>query len=176
MHLMARFGEVIAEDLGTVPGYLRPSLERSGIAGYRVLRWEKDEDKYRDPGEWPEISAAANSTHDTDTTAAWWDSLSPDDRKQLQTIPALASIDPNAPFGPPIRDAILRALYGSRSTLTLVPLEDLLGGKARVNDPSASEGNWTYRVRQTVDDLSKDGDTTKRLADLAAETGRTPAR
>src|SRR5206468_4211144 len=118
MHIMSRFGEVIAEDLGTLPPYLRPSLERTGIAGYRVLRWEKDQDKYRDPVSWPEISAATNATHDTDTTAEWWDKLTPDERKELQTIPALASIDPAAPFGPEVRDAILRALYGAKSTLT----------------------------------------------------------
>ncbi len=100
MHLMGRFGEVIAEDLGTVPGYLRPSLERSGIAGYRVLRWEKDQERYRDPASGRRSRPPTNATHDTDTTAAWWDGLSPDDRKQLQTIPALANLDPNAPFGP----------------------------------------------------------------------------
>ncbi|HXU64506.1 MAG TPA: 4-alpha-glucanotransferase, partial [Polyangia bacterium] len=176
MHIMGRFGEVIAEDLGTVPPFLRPSLERGGIAGYRVLRWEKDQEQYRNPNDWPEISIATNATHDTDTTAEWWDKLSPDERKALQSIPALANIDPNAGFGPPVRDAVLRALYGSKSTLTLVTLEDLLGGKARINDPSASAGsNWTYRSPKTIEELSRD-DTTKWLAQLAVETGRTPSR
>ena len=41
MRMMSRFGEVIAEDLGALPDYLRPSLERIGVAGYRVLRWEQ---------------------------------------------------------------------------------------------------------------------------------------
>ncbi|HVT06480.1 MAG TPA: 4-alpha-glucanotransferase [Polyangia bacterium] len=173
MHLMSRFGEVVAEDLGTLPPYLRPSLERIGIAGYRVLRWEKEQDHYRDPGSWPEISAATNATHDTDTTAEWWDKLTPDERKELQTIPALANIDPAAPFGPEVRDAILRALYGSKSTLTLVTLEDLMGGRGRINDPTVTDGsNWTYRAPRTTEELEKDGDTTQRLADLAAETGR----
>src|SRR5215471_16993716 len=35
-------GRVIAEDLGTVPDFVRASLRRLGIPGYRVLRWEKD--------------------------------------------------------------------------------------------------------------------------------------
>ncbi|HVR64648.1 MAG TPA: glycogen debranching protein GlgX, partial [Polyangia bacterium] len=42
MRLYRHFGEVVAEDLGSVPPYLRPSLERLGIPGYRVLRWEKE--------------------------------------------------------------------------------------------------------------------------------------
>jgi len=174
MRLMSRFGEVIAEDLGTVPPYLRPSLERIGIAGYRVLRWEKDGDKYRDPAGWPEISAATNATHDTDTTAEWWDNLKPEQRKELQTIPALAGVDTAAPFGPEVRDAVLRALYGAKSTLTLVTLEDLLGGRARINDPTAADGtNWTYRAPKTTDELANDTEMNQRLADLAADTGRT---
>jgi 4-alpha-glucanotransferase len=174
---MSRFGEVIAEDLGDVPPYLRPSLERIGIAGYRVLRWEKDGDKYRNPDDWPEISAATNATHDTDTTADWWDGLKPEQRKQLQTIPALAGLDPEAPFGPPVRDAILRALYGARSTVTLVMFEDLLGGRGRINDPGKNEGtNWTYRASKTIEELEQDQEATQRLAALAAETGRTVTR
>jgi isoamylase len=177
MRTMSRFGEVIAEDLGTVPPYLRPSLERIGIAGYRVLRWEKDGDNYRDPAAWPEISAATNATHDTDTTAEWWDKLKPEERKELQTIPALASLDPEAEFGPPVRDAVLRALYGARSTLTLAMFEDLLGGRGRINDPTKNDGtNWTYRAPKTIEELDKDQETTRRLAELAAETGRTAGR
>jgi hypothetical protein len=67
---MMRWAEVIAEDLGTVPPFLRPSLETLGVPGYRVLRWEKDEQgAYRDPATWPEVSVCTNATHDTDTTA-----------------------------------------------------------------------------------------------------------
>ncbi|HXJ24028.1 MAG TPA: 4-alpha-glucanotransferase [Polyangia bacterium] len=181
MRIMSRFGEVIAEDLGAVPPYLRPSLERMGIAGYRVLRWEKEQDqdrtRFRDPASWPEISAATNATHDTDTTAAWWDKLKPEERKELQTVPALANLDPEAGFGPPVRDAILRALYGASSTLTLTMFEDLLGGFGRINDPGKNDGtNWTYRAPKTVDELDKDQEMTRRLAELSAETGRTVAR
>ena len=32
---------IIAEDLGTVPDFLRPSLARLGVAGCKVLRWER---------------------------------------------------------------------------------------------------------------------------------------
>ena len=50
MRLMGQWAEVVAEDLGAVPPFLRPSLERLRVPGYRVLRWEKDDDEYRDPG------------------------------------------------------------------------------------------------------------------------------
>ena len=45
----SRGARVIAEDLGTVPDFVRASLDRLGIPGYRVLRWEKDETVFRDP-------------------------------------------------------------------------------------------------------------------------------
>ena len=34
--------ELIAEDLGTVPDFLRASLARLGVPGCKVLRWERD--------------------------------------------------------------------------------------------------------------------------------------
>jgi 4-alpha-glucanotransferase len=58
LRLMRRWGEVVAEDLGSVPPFLRPALERSGVPGYRVLRWEKEGDAFRDPATWPNLSVA----------------------------------------------------------------------------------------------------------------------
>src|SRR5205814_9972975 len=87
MRLSRRWGEVVAEDLGIVPPFLRPSLERSGVPGYRVLRWEKEGDAYRDPAHWPALSVATNATHDTDTTADWYDHLSRDEREPLLALP-----------------------------------------------------------------------------------------
>src|SRR4029079_3846701 len=163
MRMMSRFGEVIAEDLGALPGYLRASLERIGVAGYRVLRWEREGENgqdFRDPASWPEISVATNATHDTDTTADWYDGLTPEERERLRRIPALAALDPSTPFGPAAPDALLRALYAAPSTLTLVPLEDLLGGRGRINDPGTAAGNWTYRAPATIDELAADEETT----------------
>ena len=34
-------GSLIGEDLGCVPDYVRPSLHRLGIAGYKVPSWEQ---------------------------------------------------------------------------------------------------------------------------------------
>ncbi len=176
LRTMSRFGEVIAEDLGAVPPYLRPSLERMGIAGYRVLRWERDQEEFRPPASWPEISAAANATHDTDTTAEWYDALSTEDRERLRKLPGLGELDPAKPFDDTVRDALLRALYASPSTLVLSTLEDLLGGRARINVPDSTEApNWTYRAPKTIEELEAD-EATARLAALAAETGRPPPK
>jgi 4-alpha-glucanotransferase len=174
VRVMMRWAEVIAEDLGTVPPFLRPSLETLGVPGYRVLRWEKDEAQgYRDPATWPEVSVCTNATHDTDTTAAWYDALSVDDRQELQSIPALASLDPAQGFNDNVRDLVLTALYDSPSRLVLVLLQDALGSRERINTPGTRDAaNWCYRMPMTVAELAANGDVARRLSELAARTGR----
>jgi isoamylase len=176
MRIMTRWAEVVAEDLGTVPHFLRPSLEKLGVAGYRVLRWEKDEDQYRDPASWPAVSTCTNATHDTDTTAEWYDALPLDERERLRKIPALATLDPDQPFDASTRDLFLQAIYGAPSTLALVLLQDALGTRDRINTPGTFDAsNWAYRMPMTVEALSADAETTQRLAELAMRTGRGPA-
>jgi 4-alpha-glucanotransferase len=175
MRLLRRWGEVVAEDLGSIPPFLRPSLDRSGVPGYRVLRWEKDGDVYRDPAGWPALSVATNSTHDTDATAEWYDHLSREEREKLLALPGLKGLDPAQGFDDRARDAILRALYASRSSLVLVTLPDALGRRERINVPgTVDESNWSYRMTPDVDQLTADKATTERLRSLALDTGREP--
>src|SRR5204863_6989708 len=65
--------EIIAEDLGTVPDFVRESLSRSGVPGFCVFRWERfwhrDNQPFRDPSEYPVVSVAASGTHDTEPMA-----------------------------------------------------------------------------------------------------------
>src|SRR4029079_2982679 len=164
------------EDLGTVPPFLRPSLEKLGIAGYRVLRWEKDAEGDRDPASWPAVSVCTNATHDTDTTAEWYDALSREDRERLRTIPSLASLDPEQGFDEQTRDLLLHALYDAPSTLALVLFQDALGTRERINTPGTVDGaSWAYRMAKSIEELSADEQTTQRLAQLAQDAGRSPA-
>ncbi|MDP9037344.1 MAG: 4-alpha-glucanotransferase [Myxococcota bacterium] len=176
MRIMGRWGEVVAEDLGTVPPFLRPSLERLGIPGYRVLRWEKDGDRYRPPATWPTTSVATNATHDTETTAEWYDSLSEDARAKLRELPSLTELDPGKPFDERTRDLLLAAVYGAPSTLSIVPFQDAMGTRERINVPATVNAvNWSYRMDRTVDDLLSDQANTDRLARIAADAGRSPS-
>ena len=108
MRMMSRFGEVVAEDLGAVPPFLRPSLERLGVPGYRVLRWEKDGDGYRDPAVWPAIVGGdqrhARHRHapPTGTTRC-----RPRSASSCGAIPALGGLDPAQPFDDRARDLLL---------------------------------------------------------------------
>ncbi|MBN2573922.1 MAG: 4-alpha-glucanotransferase [Deltaproteobacteria bacterium] len=181
LSIMGEYGEVIAEDLGMVPEFLRPSLVRLRVPGYRVLRWEKDDlwrdgrmrQFYRDPAKWPEISVATSGTHDTETQAVWYDGLSPEQRGYLARISGLAHLDCQRGFDDGVRDTLLSVLYHSASDLCLLPFQDLLGARERVNVPgSVNEHNWTYRMPVSVDALSADRPTSERLLRLASESRR----
>jgi isoamylase len=173
MRLMCHFGEVVAEDLGTVPRFLRPSLDKLGVPGYRVLRWEKEGEKYRDPASWPAMSVATNSTHDTDTTADWYDQLTVEQRTEFLRLPGLTDLDPARGFDDRVRDAILKTIYGAPSTLAIVPFQDAMGSRERVNVPGTlAQENWSYRLAMDVETLLGDEATSSRLAALSAETDR----
>jgi 4-alpha-glucanotransferase len=175
MRVMRHWGEVVAEDLGTQPPFLRPSLERLGIPGYRVLRWERDGEVFRDPATWPAACVATNTTHDTDMTADWYDHLPAAERAALLKLPGLGELDPARPFDDGVRDALLKLIYSSPSTLALVPFQDAMGSRERINVPGTVDpANWTYRMAITVDALADDSATTNRLAKLASDTGRDP--
>jgi 4-alpha-glucanotransferase len=177
MRIMSRWGEVVAEDLGAVPPFLRPSLDKIGVPGYRVLRWEQEEERFRDPASWPAHSVATNATHDTETTADWFDGLTLEEREKLKRVPGLGDLDIGAPFSQRTGDLILRVLYRSPSTLALTLFQDALGERERINTPGSVGGtNWRFRAPKNADELLADSATTERLAALAKETGRAPAK
>jgi 4-alpha-glucanotransferase len=180
MEIFSQRARVIAEDLGTVPDFVRASLTRSAVPGYRILRWEREwKEKgqpFRDPVKWPALSVGTTGTHDTDSLADWYDAMAAEERKAFLALPALAALRarPTAPFGPAARDAILELVYRSGSDLLLLPFQDALGSRERVNIPgTVNESNWSYRMPTTMAELAGDLATTERLRGLAARSGRT---
>src|SRR5688572_25132822 len=106
---------VTAEDLGTVPGYVRDSLMRLGLPGYHILRWERrwheEGQPFIDPADWPPNGVATSGTHDTEALSEWWEHAPDGERRML--------LGPDAPasFAPHVRDALLASLYRSASNL-----------------------------------------------------------
>jgi len=151
---------VVAEDLGTVPDFVRASLARLGLPGYRVLRWERDWDApgqpFRDPRHWPAISVATSGTHDTEPLSEWWEAAPAGERSAALRLSASreAGAAPAA-YTPAVRDALLELLFASRSNLLILPMPDLFGWRDRINVPgTVGEQNWTYRLRWPVDRLA----------------------
>ena len=157
--------EIIAEDLGTVPDFVRASLGRLGVPGFRVFRWERkwhDEGQpFRDPVDYPPLSVAASGTHDTEPMAVWWDSAPESDRKKISDLPSVQRLTGGAdlarePFTARVRDVLLEILFASASELLIVPVQDAFGWRDRINEPATvNDGNWTYRLPWPVDKLDE---------------------
>ncbi|HET7697218.1 MAG TPA: 4-alpha-glucanotransferase [Vicinamibacterales bacterium] len=170
--LSATGARIIAEDLGVIPAFVRETLLRLEIPGYKVLRWERHWDAegkpFVDPATYPRISVATSGTHDTETVAQWWDEADLDERRAVAAIVG-RGLDPESPFGAPVRDAIVTALYASSSDIVLLPIHDVFGWRERVNTPALIDAqNWTWRLPWPVEDLQRDAGGRERAAFMAA--------
>jgi 4-alpha-glucanotransferase len=144
---------LIAEDLGSVPPWVRESLTALGLPGFKVFRWEKEhwdtpEERFVAPAAYQELSVATTGTHDTDTLATWWREASERDRRMVCEALKISDLSPGRrTLSPAMLEAILRALYASPSILALVPVQDLFGWSTRINLPGTVGGrNWSYRL------------------------------
>jgi 4-alpha-glucanotransferase len=171
---------VIAEDLGIIPDFVRASLSRLGVPGFRVFRWEREwhveGHPFRDPGAYPPQSVAVSGTHDTETLAGWWEHAPGDERRlvsELATVRAMAGGDvtPLIAGGctPAVRDILLESLFASGSDLTLLPIQDVFGWHDRINEPATvNSRNWTFRLPWPVDRLGDMPEARERQACLRA--------
>jgi 4-alpha-glucanotransferase len=151
---------IVAEDLGTVPDFVRASLRGLGIAGCKVLRWEREWSQparpFKDPARYPRLSVATTGTHDTETLVEWWENASVAERTLVAKIPFFASRPLNVagPCDTDTRDSLLEALCASSSDLLILPAQDVFGWRDRINVPgTVAEDNWTWRLPWAVDDL-----------------------
>jgi 4-alpha-glucanotransferase len=168
---------LVGEDLGVVPAFVRRSLTRRGIPGYRVLRWEGDAGVFRDPRRYPPLSVVTTGTHDTSALAVWWEEeLGDDGRRALAEVPVFAALAGTSPvFTPEVHAVLLDGLYAARSRVVLLPLQDGYGGRERVNVPATvGPGNWSYRLPWTVEQLAGGAQEPlrARLRELVTRSGR----
>jgi 4-alpha-glucanotransferase len=168
--------EIIAEDLGTVPDFVRASLKDLGVPGFRVFRWEREWDEdgmpFHDPVEYPSVSVATTGTHDTEPLIVWWEAAEPEERSAVAAVPAIQEVAAGAdlleaPFVPTVRDTLIEALFASASDVVLFPVQDVFGWRDRINEPATvSDGNWTYRLPWPVDQLDAQPQARERQAAL----------
>jgi 4-alpha-glucanotransferase len=179
--LSATGARIIAEDLGVIPDFVRETLGRLEIPGYKVLRWERlwdvEGQPLKNPADYPPTSVATSGTHDTEPLAQWWDEAPVEERRAIAALAsASGTCDPEAPFNDATRDAILRVLYASGSDIVLLPINDVFGWRDRINTPALiSDRNWTWRLPWPVEDLQAEEQGKERAAftrSLAADTHR----
>jgi 4-alpha-glucanotransferase len=159
--------EIVAEDLGIVPDFVRESLARMAVPGYKVLRWERfwhrEGQPFKDPLDYPPVAVATSGTHDTEPLAVWWEGAPREEKEAVLAIPSvrerLADEDRaralDAPGLPdPLREVLLATLFASGAELLILPIQDVFGWRDRINQPATvSSVNWTWRLPWPSDRL-----------------------
>lgn len=158
-------GEVIGEDLGCVPDYVRPHLYSLGICGFRIPHWDFDEEGVVVPGgEIPETTFATFATHDHDSIPAMWADFvrraSPDNedeedrqetREGLRRLADFAGIEDTGDFDEEKLWRLIDALMACRSRYAAIMITDLFGMTDRINSPgTVGPHNWTFTLPWTA--------------------------
>jgi 4-alpha-glucanotransferase len=160
--------EIIAEDLGIVPDFVRGSLARLAVPGYRVLRWERQWHQpgqpFKDPQDYPPAAVATSGTHDTEPMVIWWENAPRDEKEAVLAVPSVRErLHPDdrerlldAPGLPhPVREVLLEALYASGADILILPVQDVFGWRDRINQPATvGDDNWTWRLPWPCDRLN----------------------
>lgn len=178
---------LVGEDLGTVPPYVRPSLQSLGIAGFKIPQWETHSDGRIVAGnEYQRLSVATYATHDHKPLRAMWDdafeheSATRDQaREDLNNIAQFAGIDSlpaDANYDRDLYPRAMEALFRSEAWIAMVMITDLIARKDRFNVPgTASASNWSRRSHMTVDRLETSRAVKQRMKlirSLLAKAGR----
>ncbi|WP_438043171.1 4-alpha-glucanotransferase [Sorangium sp. So ce128] len=151
--------QLVAEDLGAVPGWVRESLTELGVPGYKVLIWEKDDVVFKDPSQYPALSVACFGTHDTDSVVVWWESRDDRERAGVLDLPQLAPRrqELGREFTKETHRALLDLILGSKSELVLLLLQDVLATRDRINVPgTVGPQNWSLRLPAPPAALDRD--------------------
>ena len=177
---------VIGEDLGILPNGFRGYLRDQGVAGLRVLRFERNEQSYIPPAEWDPGAAALTTTHDLVPTAGWWAGSDIDEGEQSQARQDQRAWDRGIFWGSlereglvqgerpapdqtePVVDAAIRYIARSPCTLKLLAIEDALAIRTQPNVPGTTieKPNWRHRLEGDAGELLDDAKVRQRLACL----------
>ena len=131
---------VLAEDLGVITPAVRRVRDELHLPGTVVLLWafRAKRSNPHAPRNHRVNQVAYTSTHDTDTAAGWFESLTRAER-------AATGLDPREPNW-----GLIEIAMQSRAALAIVPAQDVLGlgSEARMNRPGVTHGNWSWQLER----------------------------
>jgi 4-alpha-glucanotransferase len=156
----------IAEDLGCIDAETKRMLDETGFPGMNVLHFAFDgqrDNKYL-PHFHEKNSVLYLGTHDNDTTRGWFESLPTQwcVREYLRSDCSDVTWD------------LIKKSFESVADLLILTMQDILnlGSEGRMNTPSTTSHNWTWRMTMQQLDASKEYGTDKYLRHLAEVYGR----
>jgi 4-alpha-glucanotransferase len=135
---------LVAEDLGVITKEVDALRETVGLPGMRVLQFAFGGDvTFRFlPHNFEPHTVVYTGTHDNETTAGWFATLPPGERKFVTDYLPSVGTDPAG--------EMIRTGWSSVADLAIAPLQDVLGlgSEARMNVPGLAHGNWSWRVTE----------------------------
>lgn len=171
----------VAEDLGMVPDYVRPSLTRLGIPGFKIPLFERNHDgSYKDSGEYQPLSVVTWATHDHEPLAALWNrwKTAPEGPHEIRSFLNWIGWKKDAPAEVTLElhSAMCRKLFAAPSRLAVLMITDLFATSQRYNVPGPmSDSNWTERLELKVSEFDAQPSLLSRvkaIEKLAVESGR----
>jgi 4-alpha-glucanotransferase len=188
---------VLGEDLGTVPGYVRTSMDRRNIQHSYVVEYElAGEEKLHPAGR---HDVATLNTHDMAMFAAFWSGADIDDRVELGLTDAKTAAAERerrteirhdlvallrgegllgfeeSPGAAQILRGCLAYLARSEAPLVVVNLEDLWLEEEPQNIPGTmhERPNWRRKARLSLEDMRSSSDVLALLEDVNRRRQRT---
>jgi 4-alpha-glucanotransferase len=174
--LSREFGALplVAEDLGVITDEVTALRKQFGLPGMKILQFAFDggADNPYLPFRHETDAVVYTGTHDNDTTLGWFHELDEAARHHLADYLGYPAAPSGEPLGEPMPWPLIRCALGSVANLAILPMQDVLGldGRARMNRPGTTEGNWTWRFHWA----EVDPGLAERLRHLVALYGRLP--
>lgn len=136
---------VIAEDLGTITDDVKEVMERFSLPGMKVLQFAFDDTPNNPylPHNYPKNCLVYSGTHDNNTTRGWYSGEA--SAKSKHYIKDYLGYTPKEAT---IHEDFMKLALASVAMIAILPFQDVLGlgAEARMNQPSTSKGNWSWRA------------------------------
>ena len=132
----------IAEDLGLITPEVDALREQFDLPGMKILQFgfsNRGAHRYL-PHRYVTNAVVYTGTHDNDTTRGWWENgASAEEKAAVETYLQVGSDGVVWPM--------IRAAATSVADISLFPVQDILdlSSEARMNVPSSSQDNWSWR-------------------------------
>ncbi len=135
---------LVAEDLGVITDEVVELRTRFSLPGMKILQFAFDGDSRNLylPHHHEQRCVVYTGTHDNDTTLGWYLALDENSKRFLHDY---LGVDEDAFLDMPW--VLNRMALASVANLAILPMQDILNldSSHRMNEPSTTEGNWSWK-------------------------------
>jgi 4-alpha-glucanotransferase len=166
LELLLQFSSMLpmAEDLGSIPREVPAILRQLGIAGTKVMRWERywqQDSAYIASRDYEPISLTTIATHDTESVGEWWEQ----DAQEATRFAESRGWQYVAPLSFDMRCLLLQDAHRTSSLFHVNPLSEYLQlfetlsfasyKDSRMNYPGkCHKHNWTFRTKTSLEAIA----------------------